>query len=85
MVIDNSGFLVMHPSFVESKGLYFEDRLFHITNLVGSCLSNTHLFIKTNVFKKKKYSDIHQLRYSIFFVNEFMGVDTYVIISLTRL
>lgn len=54
MVIDNSGFLVMHPSFVESKGLYFEDRLFHITNLVGSCLSNTHLFIKTNVFKKKK-------------------------------
>lgn len=54
MVIDNSGFLVMHPSFVESKGLYFEDRLFHITNLVGSCLSNAHLFIKTNVFKKKK-------------------------------
>lgn len=59
MVIDNSGFLVMYLSFVEFKGFYFEDWLFYIMNLVGFCLLNIYFFIKINVFKKKKYSDIY--------------------------
>lgn len=59
MVIDNSGFLVMHPSFVESKGLYFEDRLFHITNLVGTLnikvlVYQIHIFLLKQMFLRKK-------------------------------
>ncbi|XP_065940596.1 VWFA and cache domain-containing protein 1 isoform X3 [Magallana gigas] len=50
MVIDNSGFLVMHPSFVESKGLYFEDRSFHITHLEGTIARS---LIKENIMFKQ--------------------------------
>ncbi|XP_061186991.1 VWFA and cache domain-containing protein 1-like [Saccostrea echinata] len=35
MIIDNSGFLVMHPFLIESQEFYSEDRQIHITNMEG--------------------------------------------------